>query len=273
MIEIPEALTLAKQLKNEIVGKTVARVNPPTKPHKFCWFNGAPTDYDIRIRDCKVQSAEGFGIFAEIAFSNGERLSINDGVNVRYLSDGGTPKDYQLLIVFTDSTALVFTVAMYGSIILHSGDNENKYYLKSRSAISPFSPKFEEYYSVLIKESKPTLSAKAFLATEQRFPGIGNGVLQDILFAAHINPKRKIGTLTNTEKGVLLNCVTSVLREMTDLGGRDTEKDLFGRPGRYLTKMSKNALSSGCPICGVLVRKEVYLGGSVYYCPVCQPLD
>lgn len=273
MIELPEALTLAKQLGNEVVGKTVARVNPPTKRHKFCWFNGDPADYEIKIRDCTVRSAEGFGIFAEIAFSNGERLSMNDGVNVRYLSAGDTPKDYQLLIVFTDSTALVFTVAMYGSIFLHRGDNENEYYLKSQSAISPFSPEFEAYYSVLLNEIKPTLSAKAFLATEQRFPGIGNGVLQDILFAAHLNPKQKIGTLTDTQKATLRNCVTSVLREMIDLGGRDTEKNLFGRPGGYSTKMSKNTLSAGCPVCGGLVRKEAYLGGSVYYCPMCQPLD
>ncbi|MEA4895843.1 MAG: endonuclease VIII [Oscillospiraceae bacterium] len=273
MIELPEALTLAKQLEKEVVGKVVARVNPPTKPHKFCWFNGDPCDYELKIRDCELRYAEGFGIFAEIGFSNGERLCINDGVNVRYLSAGGIPKDYQLLIVFTDGTALVFTVAMYGSIILHSGDYENKYYLKSRNAVSPFSNGFEAYYHGLLNESRPAFSAKAFLATEQRFPGIGNGVLQDILFAAHINPKRKIGTLSDAEKDMLLTCITSVLREMTELGGRDTEKDLFGGPGGYQTKMSKNALSAGCPACGGAIKKEAYLGGSVYYCPVCQPFD
>lgn len=273
MIELPEALTLASQLEEEVVGKTVARVNPPTKPHKFCWFSGYPNDYEVIIRDCEVRSAEGFGSYAEIAFSSGARLCVNDGVNMRYLPAGDAPKDYQLLIAFTDGTALVFTVAMYGSIILHSGDNENEYYLKSRSAVSPFSPEFEAYYRKLLSESKPTLSAKAFLATGQRFPGIGNGVLQDILFASHINPKRKIGTLSDGEKKTLRSCVTSVLREMTDLGGRDTEKDLFGRPGGYQTKMSKNTLSSGCHICGGPVIKEAYLGGSVYYCPVCQPLD
>lgn len=46
MIELPEALTLAKQLNETVVGKTVSRVLPPTKPHKFCWFNGDPSDYE-----------------------------------------------------------------------------------------------------------------------------------------------------------------------------------------------------------------------------------
>ena len=116
------------------------------------------------------------------------------------------------------------------------------------------------------------LSAKAFLATEQRFPGLGNGVLQDILFAARIHPKRKLRDLTEAERERLLSAVVSVLGEMTAQGGRDTEKDLFGRVGGYATKMSKNTLTHGCPVCGGTITKEAYLGGSVYYCPACQKL-
>lgn len=39
----------------------------------------------------------------------------------------------------------------------------------------------------------------------------------------------------------------------------------------FRTLMSKNALATGCPICGGAVTKEAYLGGAVYYCPRCQP--
>jgi len=123
----------------------------------------------------------------------------------------------------------------------------------------------------LLAESKPTLSAKAFLATEQRFPGIGNGVLQDILFAAGIHPKRKIAALGAPEQDALLSRIVSVLRDMTEHGGRDTEKDLFGRAGGYRTKLSKNTLASSCPRCGGPLVKEAYMGGAVYYCPTCQP--
>jgi formamidopyrimidine-DNA glycosylase len=59
---------------------------------------------------------------------------------------------------------------------------------------------------------------------------------------------------------------------MTEHGGRDTEKDLFGHPGGYRVKLSKNTLDSGCPECGGQLVKEAYLGGAVYYCPSCQRL-
>ena len=103
-------------------------------------------------------------------------------------------------------------------------------------------------------------------------PIFGNGVLQDILFVAHINPKKKIANLTSQEMDMLLAAIVSVLHEMTTLGGRDTEKDLFGKYGGYKTLMSKNTVGSGCPGCGGQIVKEAFMGGSVYYCLTCQPI-
>lgn len=116
------------------------------------------------------------------------------------------------------------------------------------------------------------LSAKAFLATEQRIPGLGNGVLQDILYNAGIHPKRKIMKLSDKEIQALFHSVKNTLKEMAQKGGRDTEKDLFGRPGGYATKMSKNTLHQSCSRCGSVIKKETYLGGSIYYCEGCQPI-
>lgn len=272
MLELPEAITIAKQMNDAVVGKRIYRVLPPTKAHKFCWYAGDPAEYDAAVSGSAIGSAEGFGIFAEMALDNGKRLCFNDGVNARLVNRADAPKNHQLLMEFDDGTALVFTVAMYGGIILHDGAYENEYYVKSRTAVSPFSDRFEPYYRKLMEESKPTLSTKAFLATEQRFPGIGNGALQDILFAAGIHPKRKIGTLNEADRDNLLSRIISVLRDMTEHGGRDTEKDLYGLPGGYRVKLSKNTLDSGCPRCGGQLMKETYLGGTVYYCPLCQPL-
>ena len=272
MLELPEVLVMAEQLRKTVAGKEVSRVLPPTKPHKFCWFQGNPADYEGLLKGSTVTLAEGFGIFLEAGFSNGYMLSVNDGVNVRFVSIGKFPKDYQLAILFTDGSALVFTVSMYGGIILHQGDYENEYYRMSRIAVSPLSKEFPAYYHKVVEGSKENLSLKALLATEQRFPGIGNGVIQDILLAAGLHPKRKLSTLDGRDRDRLLSCIVRVLRDMTEQGMRDTEKDLSGKPGGYRTQMSKNSLKAGCPVCGGKIVKEAYLGGSVYYCPVCQPL-
>ncbi len=272
MIEFPEAINIADALNTHVTGKVVIQVMLPTKLHKFCWFNGNPALYEDKIKNTSITSSQGFGIYVELTFSNNWKLCINDGVNVRLVSISDLPKDYQLLIKFTDGTALVFSVAMYGGIILHDGNFENDYYQKSKTYVSPLSPEFKSLFCAKIMAANQNLSAKAFLATEQRFPGIGNGVVQDILFEAGINPKRKLLTMSNQMHEVLYNAIVKTLREMTNNGGRDTEKDIFGNFGGYKTKLSKNTIEKGCPVCGNKITKEAYLGGSIYYCPVCQPL-
>lgn len=272
MIELPEALTLAKQMQQAVVGKQIACVNPPTKPHKFCWFCGEAEQYDGQMRGCTIAGAKGFGGFVELSLNNGGKLLINDGVNPRLIDAAAAPKDYQLLIEFTDGAALIMTVAMYGGIMLHGEDFDNPYYFASRGAVSPFAPALDAAYDDTFARCKPTISAKAFLATEQRFPGIGNGVTQDILLRAGINPKQKLHLLDASARRDLKDSMIAVLKAMIDQGGRDTEKDLYGNAGGYATQMSKMTYDKGCPVCGGPITKEAYLGGSVYYCPNCQPL-
>jgi formamidopyrimidine-DNA glycosylase len=116
------------------------------------------------------------------------------------------------------------------------------------------------------------LSVKAFLATEQRVPGLGNGVLQDILFEARVHPKRKLSAMSVEETETLRRAVTTTLTEMTRMGGRDTERDLHGQPGGYRTRLSRNTVGQSCPRCGGTIEKAPYLGGAVYFCAGCQVL-
>ncbi len=196
---------------------------------------------------------------------------------LRYYAPGSKiPDNYQLLVSFTDGGFMVCTVAMYGGIQVFSGVLDNPYYKSAISKPSPLSDHFdEEHFEKLVAdtlEAKPSASAKAFLATEQRIPGLGNGTLQDILFRAKINPRRKIATLTPAERHTLFESVKTTLRDMTDGGGRDTERDIFGAPGGYRTILSKYTCEEPCPECGGTITKEPYLGGAVYYCRHCQPL-
>ncbi|MFV0397233.1 MAG: zinc finger domain-containing protein, partial [Bacteroidales bacterium] len=141
----------------------------------------------------------------------------------------------------------------------------------SLESISPLEDEYtEECFNKFITSEKRNIPIKALLATEQRIPGVGNGVLQDILFNAHIHPKRRIKTLNEIEKERLFHSLKSTLADMTLQGGRDTESDIFGQRGGYKTILSKNTYNNPCPRCGGTIIKESSMGGSVYYCPICQ---
>ena len=175
-------------------------------------------------------------------------------------------------MTFTDGAALSATVSMYGQLTCFTGDFDNPYYRVARTRPSPLSPDFDaDHVSGLLGQpGVDKLSVKAFLATEQRIPGLGNGVLQDICWTARLHPRRKVGTLDDEARRELLAAVTSVLRAMTDAGGRDTESDLFGQPGGYPTVMSRLHLGEPCPRCGSEIAKQAYLGGRIYFCGGCQ---
>ena len=222
----------------------------------------------------KISSATGRGIFVDINLDNNTTISINDGVNLKYGNiKSQIPAKYQLLLTFDNDAFLVFTVAMYGGIAAYKGKYNNKYHKLSMESVSPLSEGFDNtYFNHLIASQKQTLSLKAFLATEQRIPGIGNGVIQDILFNASLNPRKKLCDLSGQQKQGLFNSLKSTLEAMVNGGGRDTETDLSGNKGGYKSLMSKNTYKHPCPKCGDKIAKESYLGGSVYYCPNCQPV-
>jgi formamidopyrimidine-DNA glycosylase len=73
--------------------------------------------------------------------------------------------------------------------------------------------------------------------------------------------------------GALFQSVKSTLVEMRDSGGRDTERDLFGKAGGYRTVLSSKTYAYPCPACGSGLKREAYLGGNIYFCPECQPLN
>jgi formamidopyrimidine-DNA glycosylase len=203
-------------------------------------------------------------------------MVFGDGVSLRYHEKTELrPAKHQLLIEFADSTALSASVQMYGGLwCFKEGTFQNPYHGLAREKPSPLSVAFDKtYFDHLISAPEVhKLSLKALLATEQRIPGCGNGVLQDILFNAKMHPKKKLGSLSEPYRGALFNSLKITLAKMVAMGGRDTELDLFGNPGGYLTTMSKKTVGKPCGICGTVIKKETYMGGSIYYCETCQKL-
>ena len=272
MLEIPEAKTIARQLNEAVVGKVIARAVAAASPHGFAWYSGDPALYGDMLAGKEATGAEAYGGRPEL-WAEDMRISFGDGVNVRYFAaHAKRPAKHQLLLEFDGGDAICCTVQMYGGLwAFPGGMNNDFYYTVAKEKPSPLSAGFDAaYFDSLLTDDAKKLSAKAFLATEQRIPGLGNGVLQDILWTAKIHPKRKMSTLSESDLETLYLTVKNLLSEMTAKGGRDTEKDLFGNPGGFITTMSKKNGGMPCPACGDIIRRMAYMGGNVYVCESCQ---
>jgi formamidopyrimidine-DNA glycosylase len=272
MIELPEAKVLSKQFNETISGKIINNTVAANNPHKFAWFSDDPASYRGMLNGKTIGTAVPRSGMVEITVED-ITLLFTDGVNLRFHSKAeDIPTKHQLLVGFTDGSAFSATIAMYGGLwCFKNGVNDNPYYLAAKEKPSPLTDGFNSsYFASLFTPETEKYSLKAFLATEQRIPGFGNGVLQDILYLAHQHPKRKISSLAADERGELFHSIKDTLQVMAEKGGRDTENDLFGNSGGYTTRVSRNTVGQPCQVCGSVIVKQPYMGGSIYFCPGCQ---
>ena len=70
----------------------------------------------------------------------------------------------------------------------------------------------------------------------------------------------------------LHGALVGVISDALAAGGRDDEYDLLGQRGGYARALCAKTAGTTCTACGEgVITKESFLGGSVYWCPVCQP--
>ena len=274
MLELPEAVTIAAQIKETLAGRRIVKAEAAHSPHGFAFYFGNPQDYPALLEGKTIGGAYANGGQIEIEAED-VRITFHDGTAPRWYKSGSKiPPKHQLYLEFDDGGFIVCTVQMYGGMMAFpEGANDNPYYLIGKEKPSPLTAAFDkDYFNGICAQAKSNLSAKALLATEQRIPGLGNGCLQDILFTAGINPQTKLSLLSEGQLAKLYDSVKGVLRAMAEGGGRDTEKDLFGSPGGYVTTLSSKTMGGLCPVCSAAIIRKAYMGGNVYFCPVCQPV-
>jgi formamidopyrimidine-DNA glycosylase len=278
MVEIPECHVLSGQIAETVVGKTIQNVTANASPHKFAWFTGDPAAYQSLLAGRKITGTNpgtGYTCGGNTEIECGEMLLVIS-TPIKYHAEGEKlPAKHQLLIEFDDFSHLSCTVQMWGAMMcIPKSDVGALGEYKINSNFTPMDDGFTaQYFDELFNATDKTLSVKAFLATEQRIPGLGNGVLQDILFNAGIHPRRKLRDLPDKGEEALYKSTCATIRQMTLQGGRDTEKDLFGCFGGYKTILSNRTLKEPCAVCGDTLMREAYLGGNIYYCPTCQPYE
>ena len=91
MLELPEAQTLARQLR-AVVGRSIDAVMANSSPHKFAFFTGDPQDYGPALIGRELTDVRAFGGLVELAAGD-QSLVLGDGVNLCLLAPGHNPAD------------------------------------------------------------------------------------------------------------------------------------------------------------------------------------
>lgn len=275
MFELPEYLTLARQMNATVAGKIIENGQLGNKPHKFVWYNRRHEEFAALTAGKKWGHAQVKGRWLLIPLEPGFVLVLGEcGGKVLFHPAGARlPDTFHMKLIFTDQTAFTVTTQMWGAMeLFEQGQERERQYIKNM-APTPIDPEFTlDYFHHLLDSlvAGPKRSVKSLLTQEQTIPGLGNAIAQDIMFRAKLHPRHPLEQISSDQRDELWQAITETVRQIIEAGGRSDETDLFDQPGQYIRRMSKDTAGQACTDCGTIIEKIQYLGGACYFCPQCQ---
>lgn len=275
MIELPEAVTIARQLNETIKGKQIVEGNTGESPHKWVFYKPSREKLAKLLPGKNIGEVTSIGRSIHIELEPNEMLVIDEFGGKLLYHDPGTrlPKKYHLFLKFEDDSFFTVAIQGWGFISTLKEWKQSEWTVLRSSAIAPFGDAFtfERFIDFFKRyEDKEKDSIKTFFTNGRSVAGIGNGYLQDILFRAKVNPKRKVADITSNKKKALYGAVKDTIDQAIQQNGRISERDIFDKPGNYSPIMDRYAVDKPCSDCGTAIQKISYLGGSCYICPACQ---
>jgi formamidopyrimidine-DNA glycosylase len=110
---------------------------------------------------------------------------------------------------------------------------------------------------------------KTFLTDQRIIVGIGNGLSDEILYAARLSPMKLTGALTTVEIEALHASVLRVIEEQIETLRASAAGELPQREPREHYQVHDHA-GEPCPRCGRPIARVSFVDHETFYCPGCQ---
>jgi formamidopyrimidine-DNA glycosylase len=272
-IELPEALTLARQMDGELRGKRIERVHLGEACATLI-RQGFVNLHEVDVSRMTVESVTSKGKWIFVHLQSGMVLlfALETGGKILYhLGPELVPGRSHVKLDLADGSFLTEQVVGWGwAKAFPEGEEERQRY-PGNLGVSPINDEeftLEAFGAILDRSSQKKI--KPVLLEQTQVAGIGNGYVQDILFRARLHPARKAKDIDEAERLGLYRSIIETLSEAVRLGGSQFEVDLYDHPGGYQRILSDRTKGQPCPVCGTPIGKITLQGAASYLCPACQ---
>jgi formamidopyrimidine-DNA glycosylase len=177
------------------------------------------------------------------------------------------PRAHDHLVLVQRAQALVFSDhRMFGRIQLHLGPQPPLWWSSIAPAIA--SDEFSVDAVAVFLRRRVRTPIKAVLLMQERFPGIGNWMADEILWRAAIHPRRLAGSLDEAEIRTLHRETRWVARRALEIIGDD-----FSDPPKSWLFLHRWEDGGRCPKTGAPLQREEIGGRTTCWSPGRQKLD
>ena len=284
MPELPEVETIARQLRELVVGRRIAafesfwhRVTEPVPAAHFA----------TRLVGRQITGVGRRGKFVVLELDGDEALIVSLRMTGKLLfREPGAPDDtfVRAVIEFADGTGLRFSdTRKFGrmAIVDRADLVENGDRPRSRPGvplhrvlgIEPLTPRFTTRWLRDFLQLRGRSAIKPLLLDQRGIAGVGNIYAIEALWRARIHPLRTAGSLRPDEVARLREALRFVLRKGIRLGGASRRDYVDARGGQ--SRMQRefqmyDRAGEPCPRCGRAVVRTVVGGRGTFHCPRCQ---
>jgi len=276
MPELPEVETIARQLRELVIGRRIAgfesfwhRVTEPVPAAHFA----------TRLGGRQITGVGRRGKFVVLELDGDEAVIVSLRMTGKLLfRERGAPEDtfVRAVIGFTDGTALRFSdTRKFGrmAIVDRTDLAEDGERPRARAGvplhrvlgIEPLTPRFTTGWLRDFLKLRSRSAIKPLLLDQRGIAGVGN------IYA--IEALRTAGSLRPDEVARLREALRFVLRKGIRLGGasRRDYVDARGGQGRMQREFQMyDRAGEPCPRCGRAVMRTVVGGRGTFHCPRCQ---
>ena len=260
MPELAEAEFFRKRWHQAAVGRRIRAVelHPSAKV-----FRGAdPAALRRALRGQPLRDSQARAKQMLFRFGGGAWLGVHLGMSgeLHVEPAGYSPAKHDHLVLRTAARTLVFTdPRMFGRVQFHHGATAPDWWTRIAPALTSDAFSVAAVAAFLRRRGRAPI--KAVLLMQERFPGVGNWMADEILWRAGIHPRRLAGSLRPAEVAVLWRECRRVARmALATIAGRGD----YLPPGLNAhipaTWLFRHRWEDGgrCPRTGVaLIREEI----------------
>jgi formamidopyrimidine-DNA glycosylase len=270
MPELPEVETVARSLRQPLVGRTFTGMTarwPRTIAH--------PTVDELarQIVGRRVVAVGRRGKYVVVELDRGYLLiHLKMSGQLRVVPAGEPPDEHTHTVFYLDDGQQLHfrDVRKFGRVYLVDDAERVTAALGPEPLADEFS--LDAFRRLLVRRSgrlKSLLLNQAFVA------GLGNIYADEALFAARLHPLRRADSLASEEQLRLYESIRAVLSRAVAHRGTTLEDrgytDAEGRAGGYQDQIAVyGRAGEPCPECQTPIERIVVGGRSTHFCPRCQ---
>jgi formamidopyrimidine-DNA glycosylase len=272
MPELPEVETVARTLREQLVGRKITEV-------EVFWERTIdrpdPATFCSLLTGARVDAVGRRGKFITVQFDTGHTMLTHLRMTGKFLIEPVPSDDAHARVRFLldDGRPLVFSdTRKFGRMFLVSDPLQVLGQLGPEPLAKDFTPaRLGDMLAERRGRIKPLLLNQTFIA------GLGNIYADEALWRARVHPLQHADTLTPDQAARLHAGILDVLIAAIGEGGTSLRDNQYRQPdgegGAYQDLLAVyGRAGQGCLRCGTPVKRIVVAQRGTHYCPGCQKL-